>query len=168
MPYGLPREEQRLHTLPKTYAEVLRVAEDFRAIALPVLGAGWSKSLPGIPLTKEELKQLIDTRHQRDEWTAMRLLHSLDSESASIIIGLGLDREIISMSLAELQAKHLAQINLLRILRGTRFKYYKYGVLAPTLCPNTFYGRQCGKEDSLSHMLRCYSLEGVKNKNKTR
>ena len=158
MPYGLPKEPSQPHGLPWTYREVLRVVEDFRSVALPILGTNWSRTLPRIPLTKEEIKILVNKRHQNDEMIALKLLRTLDSESAGVITGFDLTREKIQMSLASLQLRHAAQINLLRILCSTRYKYYKFGVLVPTERPNTYYGRKCGKEDSLSHMLHCYSL----------
>ena len=67
-------------------------------------------------------------------------------------------REEVAAALAVLQSDHAAQVNLLSILGGARFKYAIHGVLVPTRCPNKKYGRQCNREDSYEHLLRCYAL----------
>ena len=127
-------------------------------MALGRLSESWVKDLPGTPVGKDELKSTIRTQQGADEGEVFRILTALESESAEIITRLSLTREIIQTALAELQQDHAAQVNLLSILGGTRFKYAIHGVLVPTKCPNRRYGRQCLKEDSYEHLLQCYSL----------
>ena len=83
---------------------------------------------------------------------------TLDSESAEVITRLSLTREIVAAALAALEQDLAAQVNLLSILGGTRFKYALHGVLVPTKCPNKRYGRRCNQEDTYEHLLNCYSL----------
>ena len=51
-PDGIPTLEE----LPWKYEEVLEIMDEFRAIALPHLGADWVKGLPGIPMGKAALR----------------------------------------------------------------------------------------------------------------
>ena len=62
------------------------------------------------------------------------------------------------MALALLKDNHKAQVNLISIICGTRFKYHFHSVLVPTRCPNDYYGKPCGKMDSFEHLLTCYGL----------
>ena len=89
----------------------------------------------------------------------LRVLATLKSESTSTIVNLEISREMIRAALAELRENHRAQINLLNILSGTRFKYPFQGILVPTCCQNVVRGVECGGEDSFEHILSCYSLE---------
>ena len=158
LPFDLPDENWSSGSVPWTYRAVLNMAEEFRSIAMPKLGLKWQETLPGIPSTRDEVKSIILRRHRQDELIVFRLLSSLDSESAVIITRWRLTRDIISAALAELQRTHKAQINLLSIICGTRFKYYKFGMLVPTKCPHERYGVICGREDGIEHLLKCYSI----------
>ena len=145
--------------LPWRQQQVWQTTEDFRKFAMPELGGGWIETLPLIPITKEETKLLIKEQQDKDEHTAMRMLGELHSESAGIILRLGLTREIIQEALSKLRMKHSAQVNLLSIVCGTRYKYYHQGLLLPTQCPNKHNRvRTCGITDTFDHMLNCYSL----------
>ena len=127
-------------------------------MAIQPLGAQWINSLPGIPVGKDELKEVLKKQQKEDEANVLRTLTTVDSESAEIITRLELTREIVGAVLAALQSDHAAQVNLLSVLGGTRFKYAIHGVLVPTKCPNRRYGRRCDREDSYLHLLQCYSL----------
>ena len=138
--------------------EILRVVNDFRTHALRKLGEEWSNALPLIPLTHKELVILLKQQQQQDEHTAIRHLGELDSVSASVILQLHLTREIINEALSKLRLQHRAQMNLLSILCGTRFKYYYKGILLPTWCPNRHQRQICGSTDTFNHLLVCYDL----------
>ena len=114
-----------------------------------------------IPLTMEEVTTAVMKQYERDELQALQLLESLNSESAEIITKLSLTREAIKLALMVLKDNHKAQINLMNIICGTRFKYHFHGVLVPTRCPNKYHGRKCNETDSLEHLLRCYGLQKI-------
>ena len=153
-----PEGVETLTDLPWRYREVLEVTEDFRRLAIHKLGDGWIQGLPRVPVGKEELKDMLKKQQKADETDILRMLATMESESAEIITRLSLTREVVAAALAVLQSDHAAQVNLLSILGGTRFKYAIHGVLVPTRCPNKRYGRQCDQEDSYEHLLRCYAL----------
>ena len=138
---------------------MLEMSDNFRVMALSTLSGAWAKKLPGIPMSRNELKQALKVQQETDELTVLRLLETLDSESATVLLRLDLTRDIIAAALAQLQHDHPAQVNLLSILGGSRFKYAIHGVLVPTRCPNILFGRPCNKEDSYLHLLECYSLQ---------
>ena len=164
MPLEFFESAEEWRKMPWINQELLRIAEEFRSLTQPGLGATWRRSLPAIPLSKLEIKALLKTQYETDELKALDLLKELGSDSAGVITGLQLTREIVSIAIAELKHDHRAQINLLRILSGVRFKYAAYGTLVPIQCPNSFYGRQCRKEDSYEHMLACYGLDALAQK----
>ena len=145
--------------LPWRQQQMWQTTEDFRKIAITELGEGWRETLPQVPVTKDEVKLLIKEQQEGDEHLAMRMLGELHSESAGIILRLKLNRAIIQEALSKLRAKHAAQINLLSIICGTRYKYYHQGLLLPTQCPNKYNRvRECGITDTFNHMLNCYGL----------
>ena len=163
MPFALPMETERPTELPLVYGDVLRVMEEFRAMAPPTLGDGWTETLPRVPLSKEEMKQMIKQKHEEDELFVLRELAVLGSESAKIIIELQLTREIVAAAMAVLQRKRELQVTLISILGATRFKRAFHGVLVPASCPHFRHGVLCGREDSFSHLLDCYNLRsGIK------
>ena len=134
------------------------MTEDFRRLAIQTLGDEWINNLPRVPVGKEELKDTIKRQQERDEEDILKVLASLESESAEIITRLSLTREIVTAGLAALQSDHAARVNLLSVLGGARFKYVLHGALVPTRCPNKRNGRRCDREDSYLHLLQCYSL----------
>ena len=160
MPFALPMDTERPTELPLVYGDVLQVIEEFRTMALPTLGPGWMESLPRIPLSKEETKDMIRHRHEEDELFVLRELSVLGSESAKIIIELELTREIVAAAMATLKYKRALQVTLASVLGATRFKRAFHGVLVPTRCPHFRHGVLCGREDSFAHLLDCYNLRG--------
>ena len=146
------------------HLQVLTMLEEFRQIALPRLGMEWANTLPRVPLTKAELKQVVKRQWERDETAALRQLADLGSVSAGIITRLELTREIIQMATSILRTERAAQVTLMSILGGTRFKAYFHGVLVPTKCPHKKRRGICGEEDSYEHLLWCYWLENREQK----
>ena len=144
--------------LPWIYAEVLKASEELRSVLLSTLKMDWGITLPVAPLTKEEVRDLVRNRHNRDELAVLRILATLSSESTNTITNLDISREMVKAALAGLRDNHKAQINLLNTLSGTRFKYPFQGILVPTCCRNIRGGRECGAEDSFERMIRCYSI----------
>ena len=158
LPMRLPEEEHRVADLPWIPRELLRMADDFRTLAMPILGQGWAQQLPLIPHTKEEINTAIHKQYEQDELKAIQLLETTGSESANVITKLQLTREIVITALSALRDAHEEQVNLVSILSGARFKHHFHGVLVPTCCPNVYYGRRCNKEDNFEHLLDCYKL----------
>ena len=158
-PIRLPEEEMRPNELPWITRELLHMVEEFRTLALVDLGPVWRKKLPGIPVTRNEIKGTVGKQIEQDELKVIKLLESIHSESAGIIEQLQLTKEIVIAALSVLREKHEAQINLISILTGTRFKYHFHGVVVPTFGPNRQYGRTYGEEDGFKHMSHCYGLE---------
>ena len=160
MPFALPMDRERPSELPLIYSDVLQVMEEFRTMALPTLGDGWAETLPRIPLSKEETKEMIRHKHEEDGLFILRELAVLGSESAKIIVELQLTREIVAAATTGLQGKREHQVTLISILGATRFKRAYHGVLAPTRCPHFRHGVLCVREDSFSHHIDCYNLRG--------
>ena len=157
-PFALPMATESPSDLPMYHLKVLTVFEEFRQIALPILGDDWHRTLPRVPLTKEELKEVVRRQWERDEILALRQLAELGSFSAGIITHLELTREIIHSAMSMLSRDRAAQVTLLSILGATRFKTFFHGVLVPTRCPHVLGGEVCGTEDSYEHLLRCHGL----------
>ena len=122
------------------------------------MGTEWEHTLPRVPLTKRELKQVVRLQWEGDEILAIRQLAEVGSVSAGILTRLQLTREIAHMTMSMLRKERAAQVTLLSILGGTRFKHPFHGVLVPTMCPRMRNGNRCGAEDSYEHLLRCYGL----------
>ena len=116
------------------------------------------ETLPRIPLSKGETKEMIKQKHEEDELFILRELAVLGSESAKILIELQLTREIVAAATSVLQGKREHQVTLISILGATRFKRAYHGVLVPTRCPHFRHGVLCGREDSFSHLLDCNNL----------
>ena len=147
--------------LPAVCIETITAAEEFRQAALPLLGRNeWIRSLPRVPLTKEELKAHVENCMQGDETLHIKRLADLGSESAKNIMRLKLERSFIKEAFRQLRGEHPAQITLATIPCGTRFKYPFQGLLLPTECPNKRRSDlACGAEDSLEHLIACYGLK---------
>ena len=71
-------------------------------------------------------------------------------------------RDIAGPALSQLREQHPEELTLLNIFGPTRLKYCFCGVPVPTKCPNVYLGRVCGAEACFKHLVRCYSLEGVR------
>ena len=155
---ALPEATEEPAHLPVFRLQVLTVLEEFRQIALPVLGTKWANSLPRVPLTKEELKQVARTQWERDEYIALRQLADLGSVSAGIITRLELTRQVIQMAKSVLRTERAAQVTLMSILGGTRFETHFHGVLVLTMCPRQKRNGTCRREDSYDHLLWRYWL----------
>ena len=157
-PFDLPMETETPTDLPVYHSRVLAVFEEFRQFALPALGAEWEHKLPRVPLTKQELKRVVRRQWENDEILAIRQLAEVGSVSAGILTRLQITREIVHLTMSMLRRERAAQVTLISILGGTRFKHHFHGVLVPTRCPKLRNGRRCGSEDSYEHLLRCYGL----------
>ena len=134
---------------------LLRLAEHFRTVVLPQQGAGWTESLPRLPLTTEELKSLLSEKEQADEMAVLRELAAMGSTSAEILAYLQVTRPVIKEALAQLCHERQLQTNLAGILCATRFKILVNGRVYHTKCPKTM----CYSKDSFGHLLECYSLQ---------
>ena len=161
-PNQIKDETEDLQCLPAVQQELLKAAEEFRVIALKLLGGNeWIRGLPRLPLTKQELKDHVKLCMDSDELRHLKKLAELGSESAEIIKKLNLTRGHIAEAMSRLKHSHPAQITLASILCGTRFKFAFQGVLIPTECPNG-WGRKedelCGEEDSFEHLISCHGL----------
>ena len=84
----------------------------------------------------------------------IQALAELGSVSASIILFLGLTREIVALAIQRLHADRAAQTTLTEILSATRYRVYHTGKLYHTKCPK----RYCYQRDTFLHMLDCYHL----------
>ena len=65
---------------------------------------------------------------------------------------------MVYLTMSMLRRERAAQVTLISILGGARFKYHFHGALVPTSCPRMRGGNRCGAEDSYEHLLRCYGL----------
>ena len=133
----------------------MRTSEDCRNRALRGLNEEWRNNLPCIPLTKEELKVIVNKQY---ELKAIQLFESICSDSAGVLRLLKLAKEMIIVALSALRDKRKEQVNVLNLLSGARFEFHFHGVLAPTCCKQRRYSRTCKKEDTYEHLLQCYSL----------
>ena len=163
-PFVPPESVESLDELPLFHLQLLTLFEEFRQIAIPILGHDWPKSLPRIPLTKPEIKKVIRTQWEKDEQLVLRQLSELGSVSSEIITRLELTREIVGLAMSALRRERAAQVTLLSILGATRFKTYFHGVLIPTRCPHTWGRVACGQEDTYQHLLICYKIQHLERK----
>ena len=107
---------------------------------------------PRIPLTKEEVKDIIKTRYEIDEWATVRMLKQRSSKSAAVMVQLGLTRDVIRQALQQLEGSRPLQVTLCTIICATRFKYFEKNKIFPTTC------KKCGAEDSFDHLVLCAGL----------
>ena len=105
-----------------------------------------------IPLTKDEITNLITIKYEEDELKAIKILDNANSASGGIFQQIGLTRHIIKQALNELSHSRKHQTALCGIICATRFKYAMPGGLFSTIC------KKCGHLDSLSHLLKCVNL----------
>ena len=131
------------------------MAEHFRAAILPNRLPGWAATLPVLPYTTGEVKELIENQCLSDEQGVLEQLMHLGSASAQILTQLQLTRGIVKEALQELRDERRAQCNLLEVLSAARYKMVTAQGLVDTHCPL----RACRARDSFSHMLECYDLQ---------
>ena len=118
----------------------------------------WKGRMARIPLTNEEVQELVRIRYESDELAAIRMLRECQSVSSGIYLRLGLTRVVISETLKELAECEKAretQVVLCGIICATRFKFYEEGDLLATEC------KKCGEEDSFDHLLGCAQMPPV-------
>ena len=139
--------------MPTYLRTFLSMAEHYRIALLSRQSPQWASTLPVVPLTTTELKQMLAQCQQRDEIRVMAQLVQLGSQSAAIVCRLGLTRSILVEALQTLRDERRAQSNLLAVIGATRYKTVTKTGLADTRCPL----RHC-ERDSFDHMLRCYDL----------
>ena len=132
----------------------VRMAEHFRSVVIPQQGETWREELPRVPLTMNELKEVLCEREGRDERAAIKELARKGSSSAEIIEYLGLTRELVREAFVTLRGVRQLQVGLANILGATRFKVLTQGRVYHVKCPKTF----CFEKDSFQHMLKCYGL----------
>ena len=132
----------------------LRLAEHFRSVVIPQQGEQWRLLLPRVPLTTNELKEIMAAKADADERRALDALAERGSTSAGIIKYLDLTRELIREAFAILRGERRLQVNLARILGAARYKILTQGKVYHVKCPHTF----CYERDSFFHMLECYQL----------
>ena len=82
----------------------------------------------------------------------MRMLRDVGSESAETICSLKLTPYDDGAALSQLRGQHPEEKTLRQILGATRFQYYFCWVLAPTKCPNVYWGQICTGEDFFRHL----------------
>ena len=132
----------------------VRLAEHFRSVVIPQQGEVWREKLPRVPLSTNELKEVLLIQENRDEREALERLAEKGSTSAEIIKCLGLTRELAREVFWVLRGKRKLQVNLARILGAARFKVLTLGKVYHVKCPKT----HCFERDSFQHMLQCYGI----------
>ena len=152
-PYGLPSSAETAQDLTGIHKLLLGFTEQFRRYGIESLQADQKIRIPRLPLTHEEVKNLIHERMKQDEQETLQQLMLNQSESAWIIRRLEINRPIVRAVLDELRANRAAQVNFARIISATRFKYATGDGLVPTKCP-----QNCGNADNYLHLLECYKL----------
>ena len=130
------------------------LAEYFRAVIVPQQSGDWIQNLPRIPITTEELKQLLAKQQEKDELAILRELAEAGSVSGSTATRLELTREVVKEVYNALRDDREDQQNLTEILSATRFKMHYAGKMCHVKCPK----RYCFSRDSFQHMLECYGF----------
>ena len=105
--------------------------------------------IPRIPLTKEEVKERLKLKSERDELNGIEKLASKGSLSCRIFGELGLTREMIKMAMRELVWSRRQQVALSTVILATRFKFFGTGrgnTLTKTRCTI------CDMEDNWEHL----------------
>ena len=115
------------------------------------------RPLAAIPMTKDEIKELILEKFCSDEIGTIEALKQAGSMAGGIFSRLQLDRTTIKLVLKELQASRQTQSTFCSILCATRFKYYEEKECRETLCQRP----GCGKVDSFDHLLECTKLGSI-------
>lgn len=154
LPLGPPTDAEGPSGLPLKYQAIITVSEAVRHYALRTLGKGWRRTLPRVPVPKEELRQQLGAQLERNELLTLRQFSTLGSESAEIIAGLEPTRELVRTALSILRVRRPAQVALITKLCGARFKHYVHGVLVLTRCARDRLGGRCGKPGFFDHLLR--------------
>ena len=132
----------------------VRLAEHFRSVVIPQQGELWRERLPRVPLTTDELKEVLKTQEDSDERVALAELAQKGSTSAVITNYLDLTREIVREAFTVLRGERHLQVGLAQILGATRYKVLTEGKVYHVKCPKTY----CFERDSFSHMLQRYDL----------
>ena len=146
--------------LPAICVGAIKMAEEFRRFALPLLGrTQWIRTLPRVPLAKLELREHVSICMRQDELLHIKKLAELGSDSARVICKLKTERPYVREAFRRLKGSHGTQVALATILRGTRFKRPYEGLLLLTERQNKHRRREMrGAEDSSEHLVRCNGL----------
>ena len=152
MPLILPLEKGP-EEMPFVTRELFTALEEFRLAGAGAIAERGTDRVPRIPLTKQETKELLKRRQERDECNILCRLAELGSGSATIITRLRLTRDNVKEALKGLKEDRAAQITLVTILGATRFRIHRGGRTLPTRC-----GRCRHIQDSFDHLIRCYEL----------
>ena len=108
--------------------------------------------LARLPLTTDEISELVRVRYEADELVAIGLLSRKASMAAGLYIGLGLTRHIVREASDALAGSRVQQVVLCGILCATRFKYFEGSGLLPPTC------QKCGAQDSFVHLVGCVEM----------
>ena len=158
-PLFLP-EQMGEETVSPQLELLLRLAEHFRTSILPLLGPEWRRTLPRLPITTQELKDVPVRWDLLGEQRVMSDPALAGSSSARIIMDLGLTREIIAEAFVCLRGERARQVTLARILSATRCKVLTAGKICHANCPKDY----CYRRGSFARMLTCYNLHQLVQK----
>ena len=125
-----------------------------RAVELLLEGAlqNCDRRIPRIPRTEEDVENAIIIRYQKNEIGAFSMMRGRLSQATTIVMELGLTRDIHRQAPSCLEDRRVLQVVPCTIVCATRFKYYEAGDLLTTSCA------RCGEEDSFHHLVKCADM----------
>ena len=115
-----------------------------------------------IPMTQEEIKQLLKDYQNKDEERVIRHL-AYGMEDASVASKIykqwGLNRQIIKECHIAMSRDRILQTTFNNLISATRFKTVEGGKLMPVSCPR----KECRAKDSWEHFQECYNVPDIGN-----
>ena len=116
--------------------------------------------LPIIPMTQEEIKELLKEKQSVDEEKIIQFLADNIAETSiasNIYRKWHLNRRIVKECHEALSHNRILQTTLNNLLCATRFKMVVNNKLVPVRCPR----KGCGQRDSWEHFLGCFAVPDI-------
>ena len=140
--------------MPWAHGAILTQMDELRMLhAHQTKEKGEPTQVPRVPLTKQEIRDVLYRQLESDEQRILQQLSNMGSVSAGIITKLKLTRLIVKETYSRLRHERTAQMTLTGVPGATRKEFALRGHLLRANCPKC----KCAP-DSYEHMIDCYGL----------
>ena len=113
-----------------------------------------------MPITQEEVKQLLKDKQDRDEAKVIKYMAEepqISSIACKIYSEWNLDRSLIKEYHKATAHRRSLQVTFNNIVAATRFKTFEGSKLMKAICQK----KGCGKDDTWEHFRSCYQVQDL-------
>ena len=123
------------------------------------------RNLPTMPITQEEVKQLLKDKQDHDEAEVIKYMAEepkINSIACQIYRDWNLDRSLIRECHKVLARRRSLQVTFNNIVAATRFKTFEGSKLMEAICQK----KGCGVEDTWEHFRSCYQVRDLRTEDR--